>query len=174
MYCLGCAYELVGLDEGRCPECGRAFNADDDGTFRTAEHMKRALQVRQMKFGLIALALVPWMAHAFALVALIVARFSLGRWPHRGGADDPKGIAGIELPGEIAFFLLAVSLWVTALLPALFVGLMLSLVIMKCQTRTRLLGGVPWGVCLWAGGLWVCGLALMYWDPAQAWYWLFD
>jgi predicted amidophosphoribosyltransferase len=33
MFCLGCSYPLDGLDEHRCPECGRAFDPADPGTF---------------------------------------------------------------------------------------------------------------------------------------------
>jgi len=33
MRCLGCGYDLRGLPENRCPECGRAFDPDDSTTF---------------------------------------------------------------------------------------------------------------------------------------------
>jgi hypothetical protein len=33
MYCLSCGYDLHGLPEHRCPECGRAFDPDDSATF---------------------------------------------------------------------------------------------------------------------------------------------
>jgi hypothetical protein len=33
-YCLGCNYDLRGLPEPRCPECGRAFDPNDPKTFR--------------------------------------------------------------------------------------------------------------------------------------------
>jgi len=34
MYCLSCGYVLLGLSEGRCPECGRPFDPDNVCTFR--------------------------------------------------------------------------------------------------------------------------------------------
>ena len=34
-HCLGCSYDLRGLPENRCPECGRCFDPDDPGTFVT-------------------------------------------------------------------------------------------------------------------------------------------
>ena len=33
MFCLGCRYSLTGLDEHRCPECGRTFDPRDKTTF---------------------------------------------------------------------------------------------------------------------------------------------
>jgi hypothetical protein len=33
MYCLGCGYDLRGLPENRCPECGRAFDSGDPATY---------------------------------------------------------------------------------------------------------------------------------------------
>ena len=35
MYCQKCLYELRGIESGACPECGRAFDADDPTTFKT-------------------------------------------------------------------------------------------------------------------------------------------
>ena len=34
MFCLGCSYNLRGLPEPRCPECGRPFDPGDSRTFR--------------------------------------------------------------------------------------------------------------------------------------------
>ena len=34
MFCIECGYPLDGLPEPRCPECGRAFDPDDPGSFR--------------------------------------------------------------------------------------------------------------------------------------------
>lgn len=33
--CLDCGYDLRGLPEPRCPECGRGFNPDDPATYRS-------------------------------------------------------------------------------------------------------------------------------------------
>jgi hypothetical protein len=40
--CLGCGYDLNGLDRHRCPECGRPFDPSDPATFGTSrEHYLR-------------------------------------------------------------------------------------------------------------------------------------
>jgi hypothetical protein len=33
MRCLDCGYDLHGLSENRCPECGRGFDPDDPATY---------------------------------------------------------------------------------------------------------------------------------------------
>jgi hypothetical protein len=38
MYCLGCYYDLRGLTESRCPECGRTFNPDRPSSFSRTPH----------------------------------------------------------------------------------------------------------------------------------------
>jgi len=35
MRCLSCDYELSGLTEHRCPECGRGFDPEDARTYRS-------------------------------------------------------------------------------------------------------------------------------------------
>ncbi len=35
MHCLNCGYNLRGLPENRCPECGQPFNPDDSETYRS-------------------------------------------------------------------------------------------------------------------------------------------
>ncbi len=34
IWCLDCDYPLIGLQSSLCPECGRAFDLDDDRTYR--------------------------------------------------------------------------------------------------------------------------------------------
>ena len=34
MHCLSCDYNLKGASNGRCPECGRIFDAADPRTFQ--------------------------------------------------------------------------------------------------------------------------------------------
>jgi hypothetical protein len=38
MYCLGCRYNLRGLPENRCPECGRSFDPSRPTTFARQQH----------------------------------------------------------------------------------------------------------------------------------------
>ena len=40
-YCSDCEYNLDGLPEHRCPECGQPFDPDDPRTFKTARPHKR-------------------------------------------------------------------------------------------------------------------------------------
>jgi hypothetical protein len=43
MYCRSCQYELVGLNKGRCPECGRPFDPADPTTFQARRRGLHAL-----------------------------------------------------------------------------------------------------------------------------------
>ena len=36
MYCMKCQYNLRGLQESRCPECGTSFDPNDAATFLKA------------------------------------------------------------------------------------------------------------------------------------------
>ena len=56
MRCLGCRYNLKGLAEHRCPECGRAFDPSDRNTFETRKPMTKWEAV--VFFGLLALAMI--------------------------------------------------------------------------------------------------------------------
>ena len=112
---------------------------------------------------MIAAGSVPLLANTLAFAALVAARISLGRWPFRGGRDDPSGIDGIGL------LCLAAMLLLLASLPALVVGTaLLSALLAQGATKQVIRGGVL-AACLWAGGF-----LLARWDPAEAWYWLFD
>ncbi|MDB5329801.1 MAG: hypothetical protein JWP03_952 [Phycisphaerales bacterium] len=44
MYCLGCFYDLRGLPESRCPECGRLFNPANHRTFSPVAESERLKQ----------------------------------------------------------------------------------------------------------------------------------
>ncbi len=41
MYCLTCFYDLRGLVEHRCPECGRLFSPQNRASFSTVPHKER-------------------------------------------------------------------------------------------------------------------------------------
>ncbi len=72
MWCLECDYELINLDEARCPECGRAFDASDPTTFKTEAVVARvrsrgistASVVAGAALGVVASSLLP-IEHAF-------------------------------------------------------------------------------------------------------------
>jgi hypothetical protein len=44
MYCLGCFYDLRGLPENRCPECGRLFDPTNHRTFSPVAKSERLKQ----------------------------------------------------------------------------------------------------------------------------------
>jgi hypothetical protein len=64
MYCLSCGYDLRGLPENRCPECGRAFDPNKPTTYITrVESGRRYLLLASL--GIIAVGLafmVAWLA----------------------------------------------------------------------------------------------------------------
>lgn len=161
MYCLGCSYELRGLEGRVCPECGRGFDPGDRATFRPHE---RQLGVeRCLEGALIGVSASMLLANVGVHVMLIAARVSLGRWPHRGGADDPKGIAGIG----VLYVLIAILL--NAAIFAVFPAVTLAIALAVHRAWGRLKRSVLLGLVLW-----LSGFALWWWDPAQAWYWYHD
>lgn len=42
MFCLGCRYPLIGLDEHRCPECGMTFNPSETTSYNAAALLSAA------------------------------------------------------------------------------------------------------------------------------------
>lgn len=112
MRCPGCEYDLEGCprweagdgERVTCPECGAVVDpaAAPAGSGRES--------TARMLFWIAGvLALTPLAAHAMAHLALIVARVELGRWPHRMGRDDPKGIDAAEPFMSLAFLLLLLA-----------------------------------------------------------------
>ncbi len=163
MYCLGCEYELVGLVENRCPECGRGFDASDPTTFASSRPMgRRDRRAARLEIGLIMVAMVPLIANVFAYTALIGARISLGQWPQRDGFG-PSSIPGI------GFFTLGAMLFAFASIPSVVAGLMLAIALLTHKAWTQLLRSGLLATILLA-----CGFALSMWDPAKVWYWMWD
>ena len=48
MHCVGCSYELVGLEAGACPECGRDFDPADPSTFTAAPRVRLRQRLRRV------------------------------------------------------------------------------------------------------------------------------
>jgi hypothetical protein len=164
MYCLGCSYALVGLEESRCPECGRVFDPADLTTYSAKpDGGKRARDAKWVERVLISAGLVPLCANAMGFVALIGARVHLGRWPHRMGWDDPKDLGWVYELTLLSMLLLVASF------PALLLVIMLSIYLAATGVWERLLRGG-----LIAISVWVCGFVLLRFDPAQVWLWMFD
>jgi hypothetical protein len=104
----------------------------------------------------------PWIIHGLAHVALLVARVSLGRWPHRFGMDDPKGIPAVMVvlgPAGIMMLLWPVSL----------VGV-LVLSLARRGGVWRVLGRLGVGFAVWSAAF----VAIRWLDVAQVWVWIMD
>lgn len=164
IYCIGCDYELRGLGAGSCPECGRAFDPEDASSVRSErQRRKRSRLTRWLVGWAIAVGCTPLIANLLGFVSLAIARVSLGRWPHRGGMDDPKYVDGVRVIGAVAILTLVLSL------PAVLAVCALALAIAaRREVRRALLIGTL------ALTLWLIGFALARWDLARVWYWLFD
>ncbi len=88
--CLTCNYDLRGLPEHRCPECGRTFDPAVPSTYRDPQ--------RPTGFPLWVVAMVaayPTFVLGLAVLTWCAAAISLGRPPRTTGADDPKSINAI-------------------------------------------------------------------------------
>jgi hypothetical protein len=107
--------------------------------------------------------MMPVLANVFGFLALLIARVSLGRWPHRGGMDDPKNVPGVDPVGIIALLLVIASL------PAFVMGIIFLIGLMTHQAWQRAMKAGAIALVLW-----VTGFILARWDPAGVWMWLFD
>lgn len=82
--CLGCGYDLRGLPENRCPECGRPFDPDDPESYVSKLRSGRSYLVAAIG-GLVALAvpltaakLVDLEAIRSSVALLLLAPFMVG------------------------------------------------------------------------------------------------
>lgn len=74
-YCLTCDYDLRGLPENRCPECGRQFDPVDGRTFAVTQAPNRFVRVLRRHPG--------WWMHAGAIslvAAALLASLVPGGW----------------------------------------------------------------------------------------------
>lgn len=161
MYCLTCRYELADLEQPVCPECGHAFDPADPRTFDVRPNAQRL--GRLLERLILATASIPLLANAFAYTALIAARWSLGRWPNRLGAEDPKDIVGAYWLTIVAMLLFVGSL------PALigYAGCAIRMCVLRPGARSMLIG-------LAGAALWAAGFMLARWDGADVWMWIMD
>lgn len=91
MYCRKCDYQLTGLSENRCPECGRPFDPGKPGTYyHTRYHRILRRWFRRL-------------AYLTLLVALLLAAF-LG-WLYWGWSHEQATIAAIRhVGGQVETF----------------------------------------------------------------------
>lgn len=158
MYCLGCRYWLAGLSAGKCPECGRDFDPGNPSSFSASP--RRSIGY---VWWLALMAAWPVLADGMVYVCFLIARLSLGRWPSRGGMDDPKTIAGLELP------LALVGIMIFFSLPFVALALIFGWVLVRRH-------GV--GIALMLSALACVSVALLFamvhWDPGLVHMWLLD
>lgn len=157
MLCRGCGYSLKGLDRNCCPECARAFDASDPSTFDAKNHSI------WRRHALVLLA-PPWLAVIGGHAALVLARLQLGRWPHRGGLDDPKYIPGVMYFGWVWFAGLILTF------PCLVVTIV---AIFRPRPRYTLCANRELSTLL-IGVAWTGGLTLLFADFARVGSWLLD
>jgi hypothetical protein len=137
-----------------------AFDPSDPTTYRVRDD--RALR-RWLSWVAIASAAPPWIMLVCGHASLVVARLMLGRWPHRMGRDDPKGIPGIMIP--TAVFAIGVLL----LLPGLMASFGVVIAMLRvCGKRD----GLKWFLVMLCA--WIAAILLIRLDPAQVGVWMMD
>lgn len=134
-FCLGCGYDLHGLDKPRCPECERAFDPDDPRSyahFRTAE--RRFSILIAMYLGPLAMSFLSWMIVDGFLTAKLAVRLRLGAY----AACGPIGpfVHGLHLTQTV---------WITfALLWAFWLCVVARTRIRRLHYSWHLLLGLLW------------------------------
>jgi hypothetical protein len=91
MFCIDCGYELHGLQEHRCPECGRDFDPGVEATFARTKRVDRLSRALIRGYWVLVTGsggfIAPFINYALAWAVL-------GRQP-APMMDDPKHLDGI-------------------------------------------------------------------------------
>ncbi|MCI0631124.1 MAG: hypothetical protein L0Y44_10790 [Phycisphaerales bacterium] len=165
MFCEQCRYDLSGLSERRCPECGCEFDpaklAQEDVEFSLRqERLKR--MCRWLPFG--------GLAPIAALYATwITGALVLGSWP-RPSLDDPKSLGW---PVAVLMYATALAWLGAAFAAAINAGALLALTANHLERRRSFSWELVWvpglSICVW-----VLSLAVLVWDPMRTADWLVD
>jgi hypothetical protein len=115
MLCLGCGYDLRGLPENRCPECGRAFDPVDPTTFAAGMRDGRPyLALSVLSAVVVAVPFTPW----FGLPAPMLLPFQIGAmivsiailWKSMRILREPRGCIRYRYALAFAAFVCILSL----------------------------------------------------------------
>ncbi|MEX2218100.1 MAG: hypothetical protein WD749_05010 [Phycisphaerales bacterium] len=110
MRCLSCGYTLAGVTSGRCPECGRGFDAADPETFDQPGPSAGRRRERRWLNRAVALCMLPApLSYALLFSCWFLGSVTLGRAP-RPSIDDP---------GRVPLVPLLSSLWMFATMAAM-------------------------------------------------------
>jgi hypothetical protein len=125
MYFLDCRYNLRGLTEHRCPECGRKFDPTNTNTYANTEQPYRWFKLWNLD---LMASLSSVLIVVSVILCSIAAWLHLGHW-RRPSIDDPKfiGIDWIYIPSAILVYLgsliaLPLSFVMVFLIPASYIG----------------------------------------------------
>jgi len=164
MRCQTCQYDLTGLTEHRCPECGQPF--DPEREHQRIESLQKS--ARALLIVSIACAIYPlFMVVSFHL-HWIAARIRLGHWPQIY-RDDAKFITGLEWFHSLNWGLLVCALPVLALNLMFAIGAATMILDLPARRMRRRGWLVFLGVLTWPGAFF-----MLQWDPAGILIWFFD
>lgn len=163
MYCRGCGYSLIGLGARACPECGLGFDPADPGSYEVC--WPPIWMSRTERATLWILAGWPMLSVAWLHLTLVVARLVLGRWPGRGGMDDPLGIPVVR---SMYFVGAAILILIPGTLLVLLV--LVGRAALSQNLRVRKTLPTFWLPAL----LWLLGVLLLKLDPARVVEWFGD
>jgi predicted RNA-binding Zn-ribbon protein involved in translation (DUF1610 family) len=138
-YCLRCGYALQGLQDARCPECGKEFDPRDATTFSSAP-----LRVRKMPL-VLAMYLVP-----LTLSSLFWIRFEVNWMGHVNPPSASTVVRTVSLQacGPFAWYVNSLE---TSLILPLCTLIWITWFAVVCGTRVRKL---PYTVQLMFGFSW--------------------
>jgi hypothetical protein len=165
MQCRTCRYDLSGLREHRCPECGESFDpADPETTYEGVERYRRVLA-----WLCIVLSAYPLLVLAAVHVTWLTAALVLGHWP-RPNQDDPGSIgAAVALAGTATALILMAGCVVLPLHAALLVAYGVRSD-WRDSRHVRDVAALAF-LSVWT---WCLTVLLIRWDPFDAMAWFLD
>lgn len=167
-FCQQCGYNLAGLAEHRCPECGRAFDPVNERTTDRVANERR--HWRRINTAFLVMATYPVVCVIVLYLTWgVIGYLTLGRLP-RPMHDDPKGIKGAMVIANLIMDLLL------TLGPAIFAldAVLLSVCVIWTALKRRGRLRVAIGFTGLSGFTWVGSVLFLRWDPLRALFWFMD